>query len=307
MMQGKSEIAVTADSLFYTVGNEHYKTPFDIIFSIGISKKLLSDKLLISFKNGTAVELATPLNKKEQEKFVDLINEFVNVIKNPTILSGYPVLLYHTEDFNLENFIYDKSKYCLNKGAIADIFLKSYTADKSRLGFSFYAYSRLDDKWRQLEEKVRKNFDISADNILWIYDGTILRSGKEGMAIGENMIYLKKGTQNTITIPIDKIFAVEAIGEKRGIAFKTVDDYTFICEMTELQEEMQETFANMIWEYIQGIQLVNKINSQSVPIRKNSSASSPGIAPKFCINCGAPLGEHAKFCTRCGKKIELLI
>ena len=77
--------------------------------------------------------------------------------------------------------------------------------------------------------------------------------------------------------------------------------------MTELQEEMQETFANMIWEYIQGIQLVNKINSQSVPIRKNSSASSPGIAPKFCSNCGAPLGEHAKFCTKCGKKIGLMI
>ena len=37
MMQGKSEIAVTADSLFYTVGNEHYKTPFDIIFSLGLS------------------------------------------------------------------------------------------------------------------------------------------------------------------------------------------------------------------------------------------------------------------------------
>ena len=307
MMQGKSEIAVTSDSLFYTVGNEHYKAPFDIIFSVGISKKLLSDKLIISFRNGTSVELAAPLNKKEQGKFVDLLNEFVYVIKNPDILSGYPVLLYHTENLNLEDFIYDKSKYCLNKDAIADIFLKSYTSDKNGLGFSFYAYGRQDDKWRQLEEKVRKNFDISADNILWIYDGTILRSGKEGMAIGENMIYLKKGTQNTITIPIDKIFAVEPIGEKRGIVFKTVDDYSFICEMSELQGEMQETFANMVWEYIQGMQLVNKINRQSVSIRKNSSASSPGIVPKFCSNCGAPLGEHAKFCTKCGKKIGLMI
>lgn len=307
MMQGKSEIAVTADSLFYTVGNEHYKAPFDIIFSIGISKKLLSDKLIISFKNGTAVELATPLNKKEQEKFANLINEFLNVIKNSTVILSYPILLYHTENLNLKNFIYDENKYWLNKETIADIFLQSYMVDKKRLGFGFYACGRRDDKWSQLEEKVRKNFAISADNILWIYDGTILRSGKEGMAIGENMIYLKKGTQNTVTIPMDKIFTVETIGEKRGIAFKTVDDYTFICEMTELREEMRETFANMIWEYIQGIQLVNKINSQSVPIIKNSSASSPRIAPKFCINCGAPLGEHAKFCTRCGKKIELLI
>lgn len=307
MMQEKSEIAVTADSLFYTVGNEHYKAPFDIVFSIGISKKLLSDKLIISFKNGTDVELATPLNKKEQEKFANLMNEFLNVIKNSTVILSYPILLYHTENLNLKNFIYDENKYWLDKETIADIFLQSYMVDKKRLGFGFYACGRRDDKWSQLEEKVRKNFAISADNILWIYDGTILRSGKEGMAIGENMIYLKKGTQNTVNIPMDKIFAVETIGEKRGIAFKTVDDYTFICEMTELREEMQETFVNMIWEYIQGIQLVNKINSQSVPIIKNSSASSPRIAPKFCINCGAPLGEHAKFCTRCGKKIELLI
>ena len=38
--------------------------------------------------------------------------------------------------------------------------------------------------------------------------------------------------------------------------------------------------------------------------RRTEIANNPDKSPKFCTNCGKPVGKGARFCTHCGSPIN---
>ena len=307
IVPGKSEIAVTSGHFIYKAEDRGQSASIGSIFSFGISKKLLFDKLLINFKNGTTSEAQISLNKKSLAAFVQGLNEFLANMDNPAAIGMFPATLLHVENLNMGDYLYDRNKFYLNKEAVTQIFLQQYQQQESELGIKSYVCNKMNNKWSQSAAKVKQNFVIPDDELIWIYDRTILRSGKEGLAIGERRIYLKNGSENTVAVPIDKIYVIEPSEQKNGIEIQTTDNYIFVCEMAELRGRDKYRIAALLWEYVQGVQLMNYIGNEKPKIPGTSSVPSFSSRPKYCVYCGTPIKEGAKYCVNCGKKVEQII
>lgn len=151
-------------------------------------------------------------------------------------------------------------------------------------------------EWQSKENKVRGNYGISVyEPVICYYDNSFFSGGKDGIAVGENFIFVKRAGVNT-NIQIERVFKVGVAPTGDKLQIEITDNNTFILDCITLDNEKITKLAKIIDDYIKLIQLAKVLNvtTKKIVLEKE----------RICNACGNPVGEGMIFCGKCGNKIE---
>lgn len=306
ILYDKSCFSMSATHICYRTGAGMVSYRLDDIYSFCTVKKFLVERLAFRLKNGEIIEVPSAMGKKILHQFILVLNEFVPNIENPSVQNICPPLKIHVSELKIENYCTNAGTIILNKDTIKEAFINDYQECRELIGACRAAKVKGSDKWEVSRAKIHANFNISEseDSLVWIYDKTLLGSGKEGAAAGES-VYVKNSGQNTISIPLNDIFRILHSENNNALVIETVNNYTFAAEIPDMKPEGVYALAGLLDKYVRGMQLALALEENFRENRNILSERSTNEAGerRYCTNCGARLDVGAKFCSSCGKRV----
>ena len=323
IMTGTPYIAMTRKILLYKEGSEIKAFNVGDIHSFAMSKKLLLDALGLNLRNGVSLVFPGAMGKKNLQQLVLALNEFLQNMNNPVVMSAYQPIIQHVEEFDPISFAVGEKKYELSAEKIVTIFLNAYAEKAPMIGLNGSSVkSRRNDNWGSTENKLRASLGVAGEQeLIWYFDRSILGLGleKNGFGIGLNGVHMKNSGQNIQSLQIKDIYHVAVSDRGTGLDFQTTKNATIYAEVTAMEYERATIFAGLVEEYVKGIQLVQALSGQEDVIEYHVLAI-PTVSPVVqaapqqmapmsqmgqgttgaCRKCGSPLVPGNKFCAVCG-------
>ncbi len=319
-IDNNSNFAVTKKACYCSSTNG--PTMINLVDIAGFStyKKLLFEGIAINLINGGIIQVTGTLNKKILPQIIGILNEFVPNVNNEQIIGMYEPIKLHVDNFDLDEYVCKERAYELNGEYIVDNFLNSFMANEVFFGLKQAVKTMRNDKWMNTRTKLRDNMGIFDNSVVvWSYDNTLLKSAKEGVALGNDTFYMKKSGQNLISIPFSEIFNVTFDESNRGFYIETLDNQVILVDLITMPADRMKVFVSLLADYIRGIQLINYLGG-SIEINVSYGAektdeiqneSEPVTEPAkeeetewmFCTNCGNKIRKGKNFCSYCGNKL----
>lgn len=296
-----SKLTISKTRLYCNTSSGYASAHFSEIRSFSIERKLFQELLIITFTNGNAISLSGGLNKKMSQAFANLLTAIHQNANNEMILSRYQPYFNHVAGLSKEEFETYQVSEQTNIQTIVNIFKEKMLRIETIKKNSSIKHVGIDN-WDVFSNKVKLGMGIDNDQVVFFYDKTILKSAKDGFAIGEKFVHLKIGQQPLISIPMSEIYEVTEANNKLMIF--TINNNTFNVDFVAGDETTKHQIVELIDEYVKGIQLVNHL---PISVKTKEVNVDSNIQPvKYeCPNCNATVKIGANFCSQCGKKLPV--
>lgn len=308
IMTGGGYFALTTKHCYFRTDSGLVKVPLSEIIAFFNVKKMLFEGLAVKLQNGNSLFVKGIINKKILAMYVQCLNEYMTYISNQAIIGQYQKVKLHTDNFNKEAYSIQEKIYRLSVQEAVDEFVSELSGNmRLECKPSPNIFYLGNEKWISEEHKVLQNYGIYEDNkLVFIYDGSFLNSGKEGFAISRNKVYIKNQSQPLIVLTMDKIFSVETDAGMTNIIFYTNDNYAYSCPISFHEPEIATALKTKIDQYIKEMQIIYFVYGNEDVVQNQAMEDQNNQLRKnnFCMQCGNKLDVGARFCAKCGAKVQ---
>ena len=244
-----ASLAMNKKYLYYESKSKCTKIDLNEIRAFSTEKKLLSEHLMLTLRNGTVLTVSGTFNKKLLKQLATLLTEVVQNCNNSTLLSSYTSCKISVSPLQPIDFELRSLPHKVTEEYITSLFIKKL--DKVQLQGSSVKWIT-NEKWMNTESKFREEFGIKSDlKLIWCYDRTLFNTAKEGIAIGSEGVYIKNNNQPLALIRYDDIYQVKMEGNQLVVGTVKNERY-----FAEFGAKSAYEIVNLIDEYIKGIQFI---------------------------------------------------
>ena len=291
IMVGNPYLAMSRERVYCVLQDGLKCFGLEEIHSFNAVSKFLASTLTINFRNGQSVAL--PGNAgRNATAFANMLNQFISVLPNPP-QNINPVKI-HTENFNVNEFKSNK-KYDFSVESCRNKTLMEYNEFVKSAGNSPLKLTGTPE-WASKENKVRGSYGISVyEPVICYYDGSFFSGGKDGIAFGENFVFIKRAGVNT-NLQLEKVYQISVAPSGDRIQVESTDNNTFIIDCVVMDNENITKLAGIFDRYVKNIQFVKALDDKPAKIVLEKE--------KVCNTCKNPVSEGMIFCMHCGNKIE---
>lgn len=291
IMTGSPYLAMSRERVYCVLQDGLNSFGLEEIHSFNAVSRFLASSLTIIFRNGQSVAL--PGNAgRNATAFANMLNQFITVLPNPP-QNINPVKI-HTENFNINEFKIQK-KYDFSIEACKNKTVMEYSEFVKEAG-SIPLKLTGTPEWASKENKIRGSYGISVyEPVICYFDGSFFSGGKDGIAIGENFVFVKRAGVNT-NLQLEKIYQISVASSGDRMQVEGTDNNTFIIDCVVMDNEKITKLAEIFDRYIKNIQFIKALDNKPAKIVLEKE--------KLCNVCKKPVSEGMIFCMHCGNKIE---
>ena len=300
-----ADLAITKREI-YCRTNAGYATQKNTeVQSFSIGKKLFSNVLTITFRNGLTETLPGGIHKRYVQTLPAFLNMIVQNLNNEAVLSNYKPYFASVAGLTARDFEVKQLPAALTREYVVEIFRNRMDEIAAKVKLPSLKYCGTEN-WDALEKKVIARFDFTRETSLVLYyDSTLLNSAKEGFAFGLQNLVLKNHGKDAVVISYSEIYEVSRIGQR--IAVTTIHNQVYMSDPTILSEQACEQIGDALDAYVKGMQLLTARNAAAQPDAGASKTGVNGAMTKegnICPNCGKVMDPDHRFCARCGTRLD---
>ncbi len=257
IMAGAPYIACTLKRCFYVTDTGLNVCELEDIHSFTTIKGMLFDNLGINMKNGNTVVLPGNLSKRLVLQLVYLFNEFMK--EKSEVPLGYSQLKVRTTPFNPMDFCCENKNYEYFTRYFADKLIKNYRKIASEYEIQTNMVFADEKDWMNKEVKAKQHYGISMyESLVCFTENSVFSSSKDGIAIGQNYVFVKKPGNSLITIPIEQVYRIGSTEDGMRIQVETIDNCIFIIECINMDEYKIKRLRECLDNYVRAVQFVKQ-------------------------------------------------
>lgn len=155
-------------------------------------------------------------------------------------------------------------------------------------------------------EAARSKYVEGDDKIIVLVDDTVFGSGKDGICVGEEHLYVKQLLEKPKSFPIKSIRSLASKAKSFSSLEIHINDDLFV-SLSQIDKEEHGYLMGILKAAQRGAKPpVEKSEPKSKSTRQPSSspaAPTKNVAIMHCSECNATLLTAAKFCPECGTKV----
>ncbi|MGN0316598.1 MAG: zinc ribbon domain-containing protein [Lachnospira sp.] len=294
--------------------------------------KFLSDIISVVLTNGTVITIDGSMSKKLSKVVVGVLNTYLQNYNNPNVICNYNTTRFNVAKFDENEYRVTDVEIDLSKYQVEKKFLESYCSIAATARITSVKMA-MQGNWQSVAQKAFSGFGIiNPDQLLWLFDKSMFGSAKEGFAVGENALYIKKGSNPVIVLPVKQVYSVDAA--LNSLCITLSDNNVYIAELAMNNDTVLNEIAKILDEYVKCMQLTKyEMPAPVQPVPQPVPAPAPvqpvsqpvpapapvqpvsqpvptpaPVQPQdeilFCPECGTKLKEGALFCVNCGFKVR---
>jgi len=255
IMSSPINLSVSYRFVYLNAGNKQALVDVNNINGFRTVKKLFAESLVLELRDGTSIPVSGSVNKQILPVFTQMLNEFIVNVNNKVYIDSFGAPVFNVEP--LDKSVYDCSQrtYQLTTDTIKVLTINDMCANPLMGEMAKAMHFEANKDWEQYQMKVKANYPVQADEkLLFVYDKTLLNSAKEGFAVGENAIYVKKGSNPVYAIAMKDVFAVKCDPSGRMFIETTGLDIIAL-DMVTASPNAVMYMASKIDEYVNAMQL----------------------------------------------------
>lgn len=257
IMKNTLNLAISYKNCYVYASGKPFVYPNDNIKCFKTVKKLLFENLAIELKDGTTISLGGSINKKVLPAFVGCMNEMLLNINNTGFIDSFATQEYKVVPLNKELYSCTDKKYLLNKEELQQISIGKIWSVQINPELVKAVHCPVNRDWNEYKVKVISNYQMpQTEPLLFVYDKTLLNSAKEGIAISDNNIYIKRSGKSAEIIPIDRIFEIKCLNK---IYIETIDNTQLQMDIIAASEGCMQDLAQCFNEFVKNMQLYNAL------------------------------------------------
>ncbi len=210
IMSGSINMAMSYKYCYLNSGSKQALIDINNISGFTSVKKLLSESLVVQLKDGSSVAVAGGISKQMLPSFILMMNEYLGSMNDKILLDTYTVPSFNVEPLNRESYSSAKKNYELDrKGLMLNSLGAVFSSEQTKEMAKALHFEGNKD-WEQYQSKTKANYQIlPEENLVFVYDKSLLNSAKEGFAFSSDKMFVKKSAQPLITLTMKDIFAVK--------------------------------------------------------------------------------------------------
>lgn len=259
IMNGSVSIAMSYKYCYLNHGSKQALVEITNINGFKTVKKFLMESLVLELKDGSTIPVSGSINKQYLAGFLQMMNEFVANVNNSMIIDSFVMPTFNVASLDKDSYIAKNNEYSLKKEELKRITISEMCVNPSASEAVKAMHNENSKDWDAYQSKVKTNYPVELmENVVFVYDKTLLNSAKEGFALTENKIYIKKSGQPVIAIDYNDVFVikVDAAGK---ICVETTGLAVIMLDMVNVTASCAIYMAEKMNEYIKNMQLYSMI------------------------------------------------
>lgn len=254
IISGGVNIAMSYKYCYLNSGSKQALIDVHNINGFTTVKKLLSESLAVQLKDGTTIPVSGSINKQQLPSFILMMNEYLGSMNDKVLLDTYTVPSFNVDSLSREDYSCATKNYELNKNELTIDSLGAICTNEQTKEMSKALHFVGNKDWEQYQNKTKANYQIlPEENLIFVYDKSLMNSAKDGFAISQDKIFVKKAGQQLITLTMKDIVAIKC-DEASRIYIETVTPNPVYLEVSASANCAIYTAAKMN-EYVRNMQL----------------------------------------------------
>ena len=210
IMNGGVSIAISYKYCYLNNGSKQALLDINSINGFKVTKKLFVESLVVELRDGTTVPVSGSINKQMLPAFVQMMNEFLANVNNKIWLDTIPAPMFNVEPLNKEMYSCAMKNYGLSANDLMVISLGAICNSELTREMAKAMHFVGNKDWEQYQMKVKTSYQLAPnENLIFVYDKTLLNSAKEGFALSYDKVFVKKANQPVSVLGMNDIFAVK--------------------------------------------------------------------------------------------------
>ena len=261
IMNGSVSIAMSYKYCYLNHGNKQALIEITNINTFKTVKKFLMESLVVELKDGSTVPISGSINKQILAGFLQMMNEFVANINNSMFIDSFVMPTFNVASLDKDGYIAEKNEYSLKKDELKNLTIGAMCVNPSASEAVKAMHGENDKDWEQYQAKVKTNYPVdSVEKLVFVYDKTLLNSAKEGFALSEGKIFVKKSGQPVIALDYNDVYAVK-VDAAGKICVETTGVAVIMLDMVNVTASCAIYMAEKLDEYVKNMQLYSMIES----------------------------------------------
>ncbi len=260
IMSGSVNIAISYKYCYLNQGNKQALIEVNNINCFKTVKKLFIESMVVELKDGSTVPVSGSVNKQMVQAFLQMMNEFVMNVNNSVLIDSFVMPTFNVAPLSKDWYLCNNREHVLTKDELKNTTIGVVYTNEATTEMAKAMHFPGNKDWEQYQAKVKTNYQLLPDEtLLFVYDKTLLNSAKEGFAVGEDKLFIKKPNQSVVTLTMKDIFEVKCDASGK-ICIDTTGTEQIVLDMVTASANCAAFVADKLDEYVKNMQLFATIN-----------------------------------------------
>ncbi len=259
IMNGGVNISISYKYCYLNSGSKQALLELSNINGLKTVKKLFMESLVMELKDGSTIPVSGSINKQILAGFIQMINEFIANANNAAIIDSFNMPEFNVDPLNKEWYICKNEDYKLTKSELKACTIGVMCADAQTNEIAKAMHLEGSKDWEQYLGKVKASYQmLPSDEIVFVYDKSLLNNAKEGFAVGTDKLFIKKAGQPVATFDLNAIFEIRCDASGK-LCVDTAGASTITLDMVTCSASCAIFMAGKLNEYVKNMQLYSTI------------------------------------------------